>query len=89
MHQVLLNLCVNARDAMPDGGKLSFVADNVTLMEAEAKEIPEGQPGKFISLAVSDTGTGMPPEVKAKIFEPFFTAKARARASDWPPSSAS
>ncbi len=79
LHQVLLNLCVNARDAMPDGGKLSFVADNVTLTEAEAKEIPDGQPGKFISLAVSDTGTGMPPEVKAKIFEPFFTTKGEGK----------
>ena len=79
LHQVLLNLCVNARDAMPDGGKLSFVADNVTLTDAEANEIPEGQPGKFISLAVSDTGTGMPPEVKAKIFEPFFTTKGEGK----------
>ena len=79
LHQVLLNLCVNARDAMPDGGKLSFVADNVTLAEAEAKEIPDGQPGKFISLAVSDTGTGMPPEVQAKIFEPFFTTKGEGK----------
>lgn len=79
LHQVLLNLCVNARDAMPDGGKLSFVADNVALTEAEAKEIPDGQSGKFISLAVSDTGTGMPPEVKAKIFEPFFTTKGEGK----------
>ena len=75
LHQVLLNLCVNARDAMPDGGKLSFVADNVELSADEAKEIADGQPGKFISVSVSDTGTGMPPEVKAKIFEPFFTTK--------------
>jgi len=79
LHQVLLNLCVNARDAMPDGGKLSLVADNVELTEAEAREIPDGQPGKFISLAVTDTGTGMPPEVKAKIFEPFFTTKGEGK----------
>ncbi len=75
LHQVLLNLCVNARDAMPDGGKLSFVADNLTLAEAEAAAIPNAQAGEFVSLAVSDTGTGMPPEVVAKVFEPFFTTK--------------
>ena len=79
LHQVLLNLCVNARDAMPDGGKLSFVADNVELSETEAKKIPDGQPGKFISISVADTGTGMPPEVKAKIFEPFFTTKGEGK----------
>ena len=79
LHQVLLNLCVNARDAMPDGGKLSFVADNVELSEAEAAEIPGGKTGRFVSLAVSDTGTGMPPEVQAKIFEPFFTTKGEGK----------
>ncbi|MBI3848736.1 MAG: CHASE2 domain-containing protein [Verrucomicrobia bacterium] len=79
LHQVLLNLCVNARDAMPAGGKLSFVADNVDLAEAEAAAIPDGQPGKFVSLLVSDTGTGIPPEVRAKMFEPFFTTKGEGR----------
>ncbi len=79
LHQVLLNLCVNARDAMPDGGKLSFVADNVELTEAEAADIPEAKAGKYISVSVSDTGTGMPPEVKAKIFEPFFTTKGEGK----------
>lgn len=75
LHQVLLNLCVNARDAMPGGGKLSFVADNVELSTSEAAEIPDGTAGKFVSLAVSDTGSGMSPEVQAKIFEPFFSTK--------------
>ncbi len=138
LHQVLLNLCVNARDAMPDGGKLSFVADNVELSAAEinhlqgrmeptsatatapsplggeragvrgksvvgqpnastashdqadpSPSIPlpsEGRgksvamsPGKFISLAVSDTGMGMTPAVQAKIFEPFFTTKGEGQ----------
>ena len=79
LHQVLLNLCVNARDAMPDGGKLSFVADNVDVGEADAQKFPEGKPGKYISLLLSDTGTGMPPEVKAKIFEPFFTTKGEGK----------
>jgi PAS domain S-box-containing protein len=79
LHQVLLNLCVNARDAMPDGGKLSFVADNVELTGAEAADIPDGKAGKFVSVSVSDTGTGMPPEVEAKIFEPFFTTKGEGK----------
>lgn len=79
LHQVLLNFCVNARDAMPDGGKLSFVADNVELTAAEAGIIPDGQPGEFVSLLVSDSGTGMPPEVRARIFEPFFSTKGEGR----------
>jgi len=79
LHQILLNLCVNARDAMPTGGKLSFVADNVELDATEAAAIPEGRAGCFVSLAVTDTGTGMPPEVRAKIFEPFFTTKGEGK----------
>ena len=79
LHQVLLNLCVNARDAMPDGGKLSLAADNVELSAAEAAEIPEGRPGSYVTVMVSDTGTGMSPAVQAKIFEPFFTTKAEGQ----------
>jgi two-component system cell cycle sensor histidine kinase/response regulator CckA len=79
LHQVLLNLCVNARDAMPAGGRLSFAADNVELSVAEAGALPGARPGAFVSLLVSDTGTGMPPEVMAHIFEPFFTTKGEGR----------
>ena len=80
LHQVLLNLCVNARDAMPDGGKLSLVADNVELTAAELAQFSANSPDpRFVSLLVSDTGTGMPPEVRAKIFEPFFSTKGEGR----------
>ncbi len=79
LHQVLLNLCVNARDAMAAGGKLSLVADNVELSAAEAAEISGGAAGEFVSLAVTDTGSGMSPEVRAKIFEPFFTTKGEGQ----------
>ena len=75
LHQALLNLCVNARDAMPKGGKLTLAADNVELTPEEAAEIPEAHTGPFVILMVSDTGTGIPPDVLPKIFEAFFTTK--------------
>ena len=79
LHQVLLNLCVNARDAMPNGGKLSLIADNVGLTKDEAGTIQDGRAGEYVSVLVSDTGTGMPPEVRAKLFEPFFTTKGEGK----------
>jgi PAS domain S-box-containing protein len=76
LHQALLNLCVNARDAMPKGGTLTLAADNVELSAEEAKGIPDSRPGAYVMLVVSDTGAGIPPDVLPKIFEAFFTTKA-------------
>jgi len=75
LHQVLLNLCVNARDAMPRGGGLRISARN-RLIDGQFEAMqPEARPGPYVVLEVADTGEGMPPEVVARIFEPFFTTK--------------
>jgi len=76
LHQALLNLCVNARDAMPGGGVLTLKAANVVLSKEAAEKIPGAQPGSYACLCVTDTGTGIPPEIEAKMFEPFFTTKS-------------
>ncbi|CAO3440288.1 ATP-binding protein [Azospirillum endophyticum] len=76
----LLNLVVNARDAMPEGGMLAIRAANVTLTPG-APQAPEGLSGDFVRLSVSDTGTGMAPEVVAKAFDPFFTTKEIGKGS--------
>jgi CheY-like chemotaxis protein len=75
LHQVLLNLCVNARDAMPEGGILKIAAENRVLDEHYAQLNLEARPGPYVQIEVTDTGSGIPPNIVDKIFEPFFTTK--------------
>jgi PAS domain S-box-containing protein len=75
IHQVLLNLCINARDAMPGGGFLKISASNQAIDANFAAMTPEARPGCYAMLEVADTGTGIPPEIIGKIFDPFFTTK--------------
>lgn len=75
LHQILMNLGLNARDAMPNGGDLRFELKNVVVDEEFAERHPEARPGEFVRLSAGDTGHGIPPEILPRIFEPFFTTK--------------
>jgi len=79
LHQVLLNLCLNAKDAMEKGGKLTLSAENLALDEAYAGMHPSAQAGPYLLFTVADTGKGIPPEHLDRIFDPFFTTKERGQ----------
>jgi two-component system, cell cycle sensor histidine kinase and response regulator CckA len=75
LHQVFMNLCVNARDAMPEGGKLQIVAENLAIDENYARMHVDAQVGAYVVVTIADTGTGIAPEIIDRIFDPFFTTK--------------
>jgi PAS domain S-box-containing protein len=81
LHQVLLNLCVNAHDAMPEGGKLTIAARNFTADENFTGNHLESRPGRYVILEITDTGSGIPREIRDRIFEPFFTTKEIGKAT--------
>ena len=79
IYQVLINLCVNARDAMPDGGTLTIAADNQFFDRNYVRKNLEAKIGNYVVITVSDTGCGVPKEIKERIFEPFFTTKGSGK----------
>jgi signal transduction histidine kinase/CheY-like chemotaxis protein len=81
LQQIILNLAVNARDAMPEGGSLKIETRDVEMDERDCRQYPEAAPGRYVTLLVSDTGRGIPPENRDRIFEPFFTTKPKGEGS--------
>jgi PAS domain S-box-containing protein len=79
LHQVLMNLCVNARDAMPEGGVLAITAENATMDESSREIHPKAVPGDYVLFKVTDTGSGIAPEILDRIFDPFFTTKPQGK----------
>ena len=79
VEHAIVNLCVNARDAMPEGGRLTIETANVHLDEKYAREQGDVAPGQYVLIAISDSGSGMPPDVAARAFDPFFTTRDQRR----------
>jgi two-component system, cell cycle sensor histidine kinase and response regulator CckA len=79
LEQMLLNLCINARDAMPNGGRLRLKTDRVDFTKKYCESHPTAKPGSYVLFSIADTGHGMAPQIQARIFEPFFTTKEVGR----------
>ncbi len=79
LEQVIVNMAVNARDAMSSGGRLTLTASSVTVTPDDLGDCADARPGKYVRLTISDNGEGIPPDIRARIFEPFFTTKARGQ----------
>ena len=79
LQQALLNLCINARDAMPQGGVLVINCEGVNLNQQEALELTDGNPGRYVKITIADSGVGIPSDILNKIYEPFFTTKEQGK----------